>query len=363
MIRIHGPTYRYRGEILTQPAIIYIEDHYNEDGQCFHVNCLIENSECDPQQHLLIVGGLGHDDILSKYNHLIYAGYISSTCQLFNKENIQPDWSNKVVNFNFMINKPRLHRSFLLMLINHFGLTDYSYSLPWRENYLRCNDLLELTNNDQYRKIILANPVTDIPETNYLFGSEEYLTQGLRNQSNTKTYNELLRTTVFEPSCISLITETLFFERETRITEKTFMAIYGGTIPIWVGGWRIADRLRDLGFDVFDDIVDHSYQDMSDPLDRCYYAVERNLGLLKDLKQVLEFVNNNQSRLQHNLDLCRRNVFLNQWDDQIQKCDQSTQSDLKKFNKTKWANSPQLNPSIFLSVELGIMPDINKFKG
>jgi hypothetical protein len=108
-----------------------------------------------------------------------------------------------------------------------------------------------------------------------------------------------------------LITEPAFFERETIITEKTIMAIYGGTIPVWVGGWRIADYMRDQGFDVFDDIVDHSYQDLTDPWDRCYYAIERNVNLLKDFDTVQKFVHNNKHRLQANLELLESNTFVN----------------------------------------------------
>jgi len=87
------------------------------------------------------------------------------------------------------------------------------------------------------------------------------------------------------------------------------MAIWGGTIPIWVGGWRIADYLRDQGFDVFDDIVDHSYQNLDDPFDRCYSAVERNLDLFRDLGRVQNLIPTLRPRLQHNLDLLKQNCF------------------------------------------------------
>ena len=43
-------------------------------------------------------------------------------------------------------------------------------------------------------------------------------------------------------------------EKEELVTEKTLMAIMGGNIPIWFGGWKCADSMRYLGFDVFDDI-------------------------------------------------------------------------------------------------------------
>ena len=367
MIRVFGPDYRYQGEILTQPAIIYLDDHhYDETNHCFQVEKLLANSECDPQQHLLIIEGLGHDDVLARYNCVTFPRFTAEVCDRFNSQAIQPDWSKKTVAFNFMINKPRVHRNFLLMLIAHFGLTNYTHSLPWKEKHLGSKRLMALTNNDHYRNIISNNPETTILGTSYVFGKEDLLDQGLRNGrfTNQLTYDKLLRTTVFEPSCISLITESLFFEQETRISEKTIMAIYGGTIPIWVGGWRHADRLRDLGFDIFDDVVDHRYQNMPDPLDRCYSAIERNLDLLRDPDRVRQFVQDNQARLEHNLRLCRHDVFSGHLHSQIKKHDKHIQRELYLLSKNQkeWYVSNQLNPNISVSMDL-VPQDIAKFKG
>ena len=90
------------------------------------------------------------------------------------------------------------------------------------------------------------------------------------------------------------------------VTEKTLMAIFGGTIPIWFGGWRIPDYMRSVGFDVFDDIVDHSYQNLSSPEQRCREAVNKNIHLLKNLTQV------DHTRLQHNLNLIKSNLWQTQ---------------------------------------------------
>jgi hypothetical protein len=252
------------------------------------------------------------------------------------------------------------------MLIAHFGLTNYTYSLPWKEKHLSSKRLMALTNNDHYRKIILDNTETMIPRTSYVFGPEDLLDQGLQNGTftNQETYDKLLRTTVFEPSCISLITESLFFEQETRISEKTIMAMYGGTIPIWVGGWRHADRLRELNFDLFDDMVDHSYQNMPDPLDRCYYAIERNQYLLRDTNRMQQFVHDNQARFEHNLKLCQNNVFSGHLHNQIKKQNEHTQSELQLLltNQKEWRVFDQLNPNISISMDL-VPRDIAKFKG
>jgi hypothetical protein len=290
MIEIHGPTYKYAGEVLDKPEIIVVRDHhYNEVDHCFHVKKLLENSTCDPYLHTLIFDHvLIHDDVLKDYNIILYPALIAKEEREFNQQLIEIDWNNRSCIFNFMINKPRTHRKRLLKLVEELNLTNYTYSLPWIEN-----------------------PFTSLPVTNYMIGTETQMLQGIRsgNIMNWQNYKQLLQKTVFEPSCISLITEPVFFERESILTEKTIMSIYSGTLPIWVGGWRCADALRSFGFDVFDDIVDHSYQDLDDPFDRCYHAIERNLNLLRDFDLVHKFIQNNKSRFEHNLNLLKNNVF------------------------------------------------------
>ena len=312
MIEIFGPTYRYSGEILTKPEILYINDHhYDEENQCFHVKTLLENSQCDPQQHLLVFDHINHDDELNGYNSICLPVFLAAEVNEFIRQKIVPEWSNKTHTFNFMINKPRMHREFLLLLIEYFGLSNYTYSLPWKKINVRRSYLKKLINNSLYEKIINDTEIVIAPTT-YAFGPEITLDQGIKNGNyqNAETYNHLLKTKVFEPSCISLITEPSFFEKETLHTEKTIMAFYGGTLPIWVGGWKLATYARSIGFDVFDDIIDHSYEMFDDPWDRCFNAIKLNLDLLKDFDRVKNFIGQNQMRLKHNIDLIETNPFL-----------------------------------------------------
>tara|TARA_R110002060_G_scaffold77439_1_gene88917 strand:- start:418 stop:1320 length:903 start_codon:yes stop_codon:yes gene_type:complete len=290
MIEIHGPTYKYTGEILDKPEIIVVRDHhYSEEDHCFHIQKLLENSTCDPHLHTLLFDHvLIHDDVLKDYNIILYPTFIAKEGHDFNQQLIKVDWNKRQCTFNFMINKPRKHREILLQLIKRFNLINYTHSLPWKHN-----------------------DVNSIPVTDYKFGPEVVMDKGIKNGSfkNAETYDKLLKTTVFEPSCISLITEPVFIERESILTEKTIMSIYSGTLPIWVGGWRCADALAQFGFDTFDDIIDHSYQCLADPYDRCYKAIELNLKLLKDFEKCKTIIEHNQLRFQHNLALVQSNVF------------------------------------------------------
>ena len=311
MIELHGPTYKYNGEKLEKPEIIWINDHcFDEDDQCFHIERLLEAGPCDPQLHTLVFDHVGHDDALCKYNSICYPIFLATECQEFIEQNIVTNWSKKTHIFNFSCNKPRIHRRLLLEEIKRLNLTQYKHSLPWQVNH-----------------------VNDIPVTDYKFGPETAMPQGIKNGNfkNAETYDKLLKKNVFEPSCISIITEPCYYEREARVTEKTYMAIMGGTVPIWFGGWKNAQNLKKYGFDVFDDIVDHSYETIEDPRERCVQALERNLHLFDDINSLKTIIKNNQKRLQHNVDLLMKNVFLRKCFDIIHASEPNLKRELLKI--------------------------------
>jgi len=295
MLRIPGPTYRYTGERIHN-EIVYIDDHcYDEESQSFPVKQLLD---ANPGNHLLVFDHLGHDDVLAEYPHVRLPVYLSAEVEEFKRQKIQPNWNNKTYCFNFMINKPRPNRIRLLEYVEREQLTNRLHALPWRHS-----------------------AYTSIPVTDYRIGEEVVLDQGVKNRHypNALTYQQLLQRQVFEPTCVSLITEPCYLEREIMITEKTVMAMYAGTLPIWIGGWRLPDAMRDLGFDVFDDIVDHSYSTLADPVERLDRALMLNQHLLTDFDRTSNFIACNHHRLQHNVTLVEQNVFFDLVKAQVQR--------------------------------------------
>lgn len=274
--------YRYAGEVLTEPTTIFVIDHhYDEENDVWPVQQLLDASPCE---HTLILGINLHDDVCAKYNPIVAPCITAYDYKDFHTAGVVPDWTNKTVPFNFMINKQRPHRIKLLQMIENAQLENFTYSLPWMEN-----------------------PYSSLSPTNYMIGTETQMAQGIKSGpiTNSENYIKLLQKNVFEPSCISLITEPTYIEKEAQLSEKTIMAIYGGTIPIYIGGWRCADSLKLLGFDVFDDIVDHSYETLEDPWQR----IEKAFYLNKDLLENFTMTNSILARLQHNLDLLTSEVF------------------------------------------------------
>jgi hypothetical protein len=72
---------------------------------------------------------------------------------------------------------------------------------------------------------------------------------------------------------------------------------------------------------------------MVDPWDRAYYAVKKNLHLLRDVDRTRKFIQNNQARFQHNLDLVHRNVFMEDLVEKINQYDVKTQRVLREISR------------------------------
>jgi len=314
MLELHGPSYQYQGEILEQPEVIWVRDHhYNPNSVYpFAVEQLVAASPC-ADQHWVVFDHVNARECTTLKNVLHMPLFLSWQATLFDRKNITVDWNSRASAFNFMVNKRRPNRELLLVFMSHFGLTTPDYTLCWKDsNWIERGLLSAMTDNVRLRQIIQDTQM-DTPSRMYLSGSEVVSANELiyRNQhcNNADVYESFVKQDLFESSCISLITEPVLLEQESVITEKTIMAIYGGTLPVWVGGWRQADVMRDFGFDVFDDVVDHSYQEYTDPVERCFLALEQNLDLLRDFDRANNFLSDNQHRLQHNLDLLKTNVF------------------------------------------------------
>ena len=109
---------------------------------------------------------------------------------------------------------------------------------------------------------------------------------------------------MYDNTALSIVTEPIFYENSFTLSEKTLHAYLSGHMVIWPGGWQCAKFVKALGFDVFDDILDHSYQYIDNPVDRTIQALELNKHVIFDKSLQEQFYNDNIERFQRNVDLC-----------------------------------------------------------
>jgi hypothetical protein len=110
---------------------------------------------------------------------------------------------------------------------------------------------------------------------------------------------------VYEHSWINIVTETLYNGDNGIISEKTLFAWLSGQLPILIGYRGIVDHCRQLGFDMFDDVIDHAYDGHDDPV-RWQQALELNQSLLQSPQDFSDLM----PRLQTQRDWC-----LDSWPD------------------------------------------------
>jgi hypothetical protein len=189
--------------------------------------------------------------------------------------------------FSFMINKFRFGRKRLTELLDANMTSTETYTLVESGTKTHKRKIYE-----HRESIVLENSILN------------------KGKTNTEIFKEYLRDNVFLPSYVHLITEPAEDLMMTFATEKSLFAFETFNIPIWIGGHGLPDYFSKMGFDVFSDIVDHSYQWREDPQERIDWAFLLNKHLLVDEGKLAEIYPTIYKRLEHNQNLARSNVFV-----------------------------------------------------
>jgi hypothetical protein len=212
---------------------------------------------------------------------------------------------------NFLINKKRISRFLLLKLVKWFNLTSYNYT---RSGIGDIHDLSRLL--PEFEQLPL-NIISDKSKfkTHVLSAVEQIPVKfqhspgmGFDNVSvsNTGTYTwawDNFAGKIVSQSAVSLITESIGYEKYMVYTEKTLYAVCGLTFPIWVGGYKQAETWAKKGFDTFDDVINHDYQYCDTLLERCVRAIADNMKILTDLNFAREQKIKHLDRLRKNREL------------------------------------------------------------
>lgn len=122
--------------------------------------------------------------------------------------------------------------------------------------------------------------------------------------NNIGNFENKLRA-MYQNSFVEIVGESQFSAPSFFITEKTAHAFYGCNFPIILGGCGIIAHLRHIGLDVFDDIVDHSYDSIENPFDRIVTAIESNRRLLIDTEYVKQAWKTHRPRFERNVEVIR----------------------------------------------------------
>ena len=176
-----------------------------------------------------------------------------------------------------MMNKRREHRLLVSAWFSHNRTIDFDYSQGWTPEHSDTLAVQEYTRLTSYQLDSFLEE-RFLPYQDTVSSNQDQ--SGYLAAQEVDIWNTVLRPK-FCTSTFSVVTEPPYWENGCMITEKYLMTLYGCCFPIFCGGGlALADQLKQIGFDVFDDIVDHSYQYVADPAQRVLDALECNRELL-----------------------------------------------------------------------------------
>jgi len=214
--------------------------------------------------------------------------------------------------FNFMINKKQTSRFLCCKLVDiFFAKLDYYYTFSGVGRKFDCTKVI-----NEMNMLEKQSPLTELErsqilepvllDTHFIESSTTIISQLDQGNSYGRIYYGGNKTSwnsinqIFLNTGVALITETVDFQKSAVFTEKTLFSLLGLNFPIWVGGYQQADTWKKLGFDIFDDLIDHSYQYHDTLIERCVYAIKNNLDILSNLNLVKDLRKIHLQRLLEN---------------------------------------------------------------
>ena len=115
-----------------------------------------------------------------------------------------------------------------------------------------------------YSKQNVVNICPELQDVEPLFDAPHFIDQPEGEFNQEKNLQAL-----YNDALISIVTETDFLYDNTQFaTEKSWNSIFYGTIPIVLSCKGTVDVMREHGIDVYDDLIDHSYDEEPDAIKR-----------------------------------------------------------------------------------------------
>jgi hypothetical protein len=167
------------------------------------------------------------------------------------------------------------------MFDNNGNLVEWFFT-----NIFKNEDIIDIKNEIRY--FAELGDKKSIYESEFDFNSDGY----------RYDYNDAYKSKCYSKSYINITTETNYESPYiVHITEKTFNPFNFYQIPIFVATYQHVKYLRELyGFDMFDDLVNHSYDNEIDNGKRLFMIADEIRRLNENPQVIKDFYKNNEDR-------------------------------------------------------------------
>jgi len=105
----------------------------------------------------------------------------------------------------------------------------------------------------------------------------------------------------FKHTCLEIVSNTTFQDPYIFITEKTWQCIFGKNFPLILANPGTIAFMQQRGFDMFDDVLDHSYDSIQDPYQRLKALFDLNHDLLTQPEELKSLWRQHKKRFDHNI--------------------------------------------------------------
>lgn len=221
---------------------------------------------------------------------------------------------NSQISFISLNRNARSHRVSIASLLLGLGLERYGKITFIDSQFFRAKDYLfhvnwKFTEEHEPARTLFINGFEKLYDQYHTVPKEEYQIYNKdAPNDNVANFNNVLRD-FYRSSFVEIVSETTFEEPSFLLTEKTLNSIYGCNFPIILSGVGSVKFLRQMGMDVFDDVIDHSYDLIEDKVLRLYHAICDNQRILSDPELAKSLWKKNQKRFIKNLDFARNGLY------------------------------------------------------
>jgi hypothetical protein len=206
---------------------------------------------------------------------------------------------------------PKIHRySLLVFMLKNDVLSDTNWSLiPLHfpsHNFENYKEIFELNVIQNYKNEIeflntFKLKISDYEKTELSFDENNQITV-----LNPKYSNVLLPPDIplnYENAYVNIVTESQFLDKYNvvQITEKSLKPFFYYQFPMILSTHHHKKFLEQkYGFDFFDDVIDHSYDNEMDQKKRFGLFVKEVKRLHENKETLIEFYKKNQQRFEEN---------------------------------------------------------------
>lgn len=272
-----------------------------------------------------------------KLNTKINVFKINYLIQFFSKNPNPPDITDIELDKKFIFlcqnRGPHYHRILFLTYLKNLNLfendiTNWSLTMPHSE-YLRytrqSSNVLSLIHFKNYLDLNNKNLIDDYT---FICNTKKlcYYEEDINWTDTTHTYNYSDPTDTFKSelnfknSYINIVTESHYHYRESdvHITEKSFKPFYFFQLPIFLASWQHVKMMREeYDFHLFDDLIDHSYDNEKDDAKRFHMIVKEIQRLSNMRDEISEYYKNNIDKIIHNHNFVKNNNYYEVFKDYI----------------------------------------------